>query len=125
MAMKDLALDKSGDLLFDSSGDFVITDAVRQGVQIKLRWIKGEWIFNPSYGVPYFDTILVKAPSIPQIERVIRDQILSVDGVTGVESLHISVDPATRRMTAAFVALTEEGEIESEVELIRGLWNNR
>lgn len=124
MALQDLALDKSGDLLFNDSGDFVITDAVRQGIQIKLRWIKGEWIFNPSYGVPYFDTILVKAPSIPQIERVLRDHILSVEGVTRVESLKVSVDASTRRMVASFAAVTTEESIESEVELIRGLWNN-
>lgn len=123
MAMKDLALDKSGDLLFDSSGDFVITDAVRQGVQIKLRWIKGEWIFNPAYGVPYFDSILIKKPSIPQIERILRDQILSVEGITGVESLQVSVDTSTRRMVATFKAITTEESIESEVELIRGFWN--
>lgn len=124
MALQDLALDKSGDLLFNDSGDFVITDAVRQGIQIKLRWIKGEWIFNPAYGVPYFDSILIKKPSIPQIERILRDQILSVEGITGVESLQVSVDTSTRRMVATFKAITTEESIESEVELIRGLWNN-
>ncbi len=41
MALRDLALSKSGDLLINESGDFTIIDSVRQGIQIKLRWIKG------------------------------------------------------------------------------------
>ena len=60
MALKDLALSKSGDLLINESGDFTIIDSVRQGIQIKLRWIKGEWVFNPEMGVPYFESILVR-----------------------------------------------------------------
>ena len=43
MALKDLALAADGDLLINESGDFEIINAVRQGVQIRLRWIKGEW----------------------------------------------------------------------------------
>ena len=54
MALRDLALSKSGDLLINESGDFTIIDSVRQGIQIKLRWIKGEWVFNPEMGVPDF-----------------------------------------------------------------------
>ena len=82
MALRDLALSKSGDLLINESGDFTIIDSVRQGIQIKLRWIKGEWVFNPEMGVPYFESILVKTPNRALIEKTLRDQILSVSGVT-------------------------------------------
>ena len=78
MALRDLALSKSGDLLINESGDFTIIDSVRQGIQIKLRWIKGEWVFNPEMGVPYFESILVKTPNRALIEKTLRDQILSV-----------------------------------------------
>ena len=37
---KDLALAANGDLFIDDTGDFEIIDAVRQGIQIRLRWIK-------------------------------------------------------------------------------------
>ena len=40
MALKDLALAADGDLFINETGDFEIIDAVRQGVQIRLRWIK-------------------------------------------------------------------------------------
>lgn len=37
MALKDLALAADGDLLINETGDFEIINAVRQGVQIRLR----------------------------------------------------------------------------------------
>lgn len=83
MALKDLALATDGDLLINDAGDFEIIDAVKQGVQIRLRWIKGEWVFNTAMGTPYFETILVKTPNRVLIEKALRDQILAVDGVTG------------------------------------------
>ena len=50
---KDLALAANGDLFIDDTGDFEIIDAVRQGIQIRLRWIKGEWVFNTAMGRSY------------------------------------------------------------------------
>ena len=104
MALKDLALATDGDLLINDAGDFEIIDAVKQGVQIRLRWIKGEWVFNTAMGTPYFETIL-------------RDQILAVDSVTGVGTINLIKDAKTRTLRASFTATTTEGEIESEVEL--------
>lgn len=90
MALKDLALAADGDLLINETGDFEIIDAVRQGVQIRLRWIKGEWVFNTAMGTPYFETILVKVPNRALIEKALRDQILAVDGVIGVGTINLT-----------------------------------
>ena len=117
MALKDLALATDGDLLINDAGDFEIIDAVKQGVQIRLRWIKGEWVFNTAMGTPYFETILVKTPNRTLIEKSLRDQILAVDGVTGVGSISLIKDAKSRTLRASFTASTTEGEIESEVEL--------
>ena len=124
MALKDLALSKSGDLLINESGDFTIIDSVRQGIQIKLRWIKGEWVFNPEMGVPYFESILVKTPNQALIEKTLRDQILSGSGVTSGGSINRAMDMRNRTLSAKFTAKTTEGEVESEVELSHGVWNN-
>lgn len=117
MALKDLALAADGDLLINDAGDFEIIDAVKQGVQIRLRWIKGEWVFNTAMGTPYFETILVKTPNRVLIEKALRDQILAVDGVTGVGSISLIKDTKSRTLRASFTASTTEEEIESEVEL--------
>ena len=124
MAKQDLALGRNGDIQFDENGDFVVIDSIRQGIQIKLRWIKGEWLFNPNFGVPYFDSIFTKSVNVALIENILRTQILSVDGVVSVGSVTIKVDSQKRTMKANFTAMTTQGEIESEVDLIRGLWNN-
>lgn len=40
--MKDLLLDKNGDLVF-TNGDVSFTDSVVQAITIRLRWFFGEW----------------------------------------------------------------------------------
>lgn len=125
MALKDLALNSQGDLFINEKGDLEIIDSVRQAVTIKLRWIKGEWIFNTALGTPYFESILVKNPNEALIEKLIKDQILSVDGITGVSSISLINNRANRTLTVKFTAKTSEEEIESEVELSHvGSWNN-
>lgn len=125
MAAKDLALSKSGDLYLNSGGDFEIIDSVRQAIQIKLRWFLGEWKFNEDFGTPYFQKILIKNPNIAVVEKALRDQILSVDGVTGIKSISLDEDKSERSLTVEFTASTTEGDIESEVTLSNvKLWNN-
>jgi hypothetical protein len=119
-ALKDIALDKNGDLYIGKTGDFTIINSIRQALQIKLRWLKGEWVYNTSYGTPYFEDILVKNPDRAIIEKAIRDQILSVDGIIGINSISLSWDHATRVMNCKFSVKTTEGDIESEVTLING-----
>ena len=89
-----------------------------------FRSIKGEWVFNPEMGVPYFESILVKAPNRALIEKTLRDQILSVPSVTSVGSINLAMDKKKRTLSAKFTAKTTEGEVESEVELSHGVWNN-
>ena len=36
-ALKDIALDKNGDLYIGKTGDFTIINSIRQALQIKLR----------------------------------------------------------------------------------------
>lgn len=51
--MYDLKLDRSGDLEISDAGDVMLTQSVRQAVEIRLRWLFGEWRFSPEAGVPY------------------------------------------------------------------------
>ena len=70
MALKDLALTKSGDLYVGPDGDFRIIDSVRQALQIKLHWLKGEWVFNKDMGTPYLQEIFQKNPNLTLIEKM-------------------------------------------------------
>lgn len=117
MALKDLALAKNGDLYIGPDGDFRVIDSVRQALQIKLRWIKGEWVFNQAIGTPYLQEIFQKNPNLTIVEKILREQILSVDGVHEITSFELSADAKTRILSCKFAVNSTEGEIESEVNL--------
>ena len=106
MALKDFALAADGDLYLNRNGDVEIIGSIRQALQIKLKWFLGEWVFNPDLGVPYFEDILIKNPNQAIIEKDIREQILSVEGVTGIDSLSLSWDRQTRNLSCKFIAQT-------------------
>ena len=104
--MKDLLLDKDGDLYLTPNGDISLTDSVRQAILIRLRWFLGEWIFNTSFGMPYYSQILVKNPSTAVIEQLFRQQILSVSEVIRIESLSVQIDKRLRKCHVKFKAQT-------------------
>ena len=112
--MKDLLLDKDGDLYLTPNGDISLTDSVRQAILIRLRWFLGEWIFNTSFGMPYYSQILVKNPSTAVIEQLFRQQILSVSEVIRIESLSVQIDKRLRKCHVKFKAQTTQGAIEEE-----------
>lgn len=45
--MKDLLLDKDGDLYLTPNGDVSLTDSVRQAILIRLRWFWGNGNLTP------------------------------------------------------------------------------
>lgn len=113
--MKDLLLNKNGDLVVNHTTGLSITDSVAQAIAVRLNWFFNEWRFSPQYGVPYFEEILVKNPSNLRIRQIIRDEILSVDEVEQVTNLVISIRPDRRALITftAFVA-----GVQSEMEVV-------
>lgn len=114
--IKDLALDTNGDLYFSSDGDVVVTDSLRQAIQIKLRWALGEWTYNPELGIPYFEEILIKKPDTQKIANVIRSALMEFSEVKNVESCTVDFKKYERKCVVRFVVQTDNEIIESEVE---------
>lgn len=115
--MYDLKLDNAGDLEITEDGDVTLTQSVRQAVQIRLRWLFGEWRFSPEAGVPYFERIMVKRPDVEGIKQIMRKEIMAVDGMEDVKNLEISIDARDRTATITFEG-TADGENFSEEVLI-------
>lgn len=115
--MKDILLDANGDLVISESGDIAITDSVSQAIKIRLQWFTNEWKYNEELGIPYFEEILVKGGNDFRTEQLIREQILSVEGVEEVSSLSISTDKAERTMTVVFEAKANEEFLREEVTI--------
>lgn len=112
----DILLGKDGDLHF-SNGDIVLKNSVSQKINIRLRWFLGEWRWDEEKGLPYFDELLIKNPSIEYFEELIREEIFNVDEVTEVSSVDISHDASTRKAKIRYVAKTDLENIREEVEI--------
>ena len=84
--MIDLKLNATGDLDISAAGDISSTDSIIQAVRIRLLWFFGEWRLMPSLGFPYFENLLVKNPNESKLRHLIRETVMSVDGVTDVRT---------------------------------------
>ena len=113
--MYDLKLDRTGDLEISDTGDVMLTQSVRQAVEIRLRWLFGEWRFAPEAGVPYFDRIMVKKPDIEGIKQILRTEIMAVDGMTDVKNLQVVIDAKSRVATITFDGTADRENFSEEV----------
>lgn len=113
--MKDLLLNKDGDLVVNPTTGVTITDSVAQAIAIRLQWFFNEWRFAPQYGVPYFEEILVKNPRDLRVRQIIRDEILSVEEVEQVTKLNIVMKPDRSALITFFASAAG---IQSEMEVV-------
>lgn len=113
--MSDLKLDKeTHDLSFEGNRiEFTKNiETIDQKIKVELLFLFGEWFLNTTEGVPYFDKVAVKNPQLSQIEALLRSKILSVEGVTEINSLILDFAAATRVLSISGKVKTTEGEIK-------------
>ena len=113
--MFDILLTEDGDLYIGQDGDIALTWSIRQAVKLRLQWFFGEWRFAPGYGIPYFEEILVKAPDVERIRRIVRDETLSVDGVDDVRNIVVAIDRKERKAKVTFDLIVAEETFREEV----------
>lgn len=104
---RDFALDASGDLEFDGQ-DFALvsgTEAIRQQLQIALSLWAGEYPFDVTLGVDWSSILNVKGVDEQQIASEVQKVALSVQGVTAIDSIAVSVDKETRAATITVSAI--------------------
>lgn len=94
--------------LFFSSG----IQAILQSCRIILQMFQGEWFLDLDLGIPYWQNIFGQKPGNAMQAAYVayRAALLGVNGVTGVLSLNISYDGATRTMNVAFQVQTQFGD---------------
>lgn len=110
--MYDIALLASTHDLVIQNGDILLIDnaeRVSQQIKIKLKSFLSEWFLDTTYGIPYFESILIKNPSLTTIRSIFRTQILAVDNVKSVNSLTVLLDKANRTLTVEFECDTTYG----------------
>ncbi len=115
--MKDILLDENGDLKLSETGDIQITDSVVQAISIRLRWFQNEWKLGPELGIPYYEEVLTKNPSIASLEDRMLSAIYDVEEVTDVENLTLKLDAHTRKLSVSFRVYAGDKAIEGRLTL--------
>lgn len=113
--MKDILLDGEGDIALTLEGDISLVTSPVQAVMIKLRWFFKEWVFDPEKGIPWYESVLVKAPDMEGIKKRFIREIMDVDDVTEVTQMDISLNPKTREAAVRFQFRTSEEIYNGEV----------
>lgn len=112
----DIQLDRTThELVIDpGTGDIQLVDGaarVAQQIKVTLLLFLGEWFLDTSFGVPYFEDILVKSPKWGTVNAVLRARISNVPGVTRIRRLTLDMNRATRELSVTFEAETLYGLI--------------
>jgi hypothetical protein len=108
----DLGIDKLSKDLSVVDGDLQLVSElseINQHVTTRLRFFYGEWVFDTSIGVPYYETILVPNPNLAQIEAVLKKTISDTNGVKDILDFSLSFDKDRRTLGVSFTASTDLG----------------
>lgn len=111
MPATDITLTALGDLDI-TGGDISLLqgiDAVIQLLKTRLQTFLGEWEFDTTLGVPYFQDVLVKAPEQRALEAVFKDVILGTEGVLNLQKFDFTFSAAPRNLTVDFTVQTTQG----------------
>lgn len=115
----DLKLDGRHDLALSRDQDLVLVggaDRIRQQITVTLGTFLGEWFLDETWGVPYLEKIMVKAPSRAEIENIVRAKVRDVPGVIAVPTVQVEVDAPARRGRITLPDIeTDEGLITVSV----------
>jgi hypothetical protein len=110
----DLKLDPFGDLLIEND-DLVLVDgidAIRQDLDVRLKFFQGEWFLDTRVVMPYYQRILGEKPRLPAVAAIFREAVLQTPGIVGVTDFDIQFARPTRRLTLSFRALSTEGPFD-------------
>lgn len=108
----NLKLDSDGDLDF-TGGNFTLlegSDEVRQKLQVRFGFFKGEWFMDARLGMPYFQDIMGKGQDLATIRAYFQKAAITCPGVASVGNFLVELAAATRALSVDFEAVTDTGE---------------
>lgn len=92
--MRVIAVDSNNDLYIGADGSLAMAtalEAVLQAAQQAAQTQLGEMMFAVDQGVPNFGVVWNGAANVSQFDAYLRRAVLSVENVTGVRDLSITV----------------------------------
>ena len=110
--MRDLKLNSQHDLVYDKE-DLAVEktniNVIGQAVKIRLLLFYGEWYFDNTIGIPYFDFILGHKSNMNLVLGVLQSDIEREIGIDRVEEINGTV--TNREAKISFTAVTVNNEI--------------
>jgi hypothetical protein len=85
---------KDWDLCLDENNKLVTIDNIAQQVLITLNTWKGDWFYDPEFGVDYLKLSAIKNKS--EVDFRIMQIILEVEGVKSINSFKSKMNETTR-----------------------------
>lgn len=113
--MSDIRLDpETHDLALPLAG-VAEQDAVRQALDIRLSFFRGEWFLDTTAGIPYFQTVFKQklAAGLGPVDAIFKDAILGTPGVLRLLEFSSRLG-ADRKLEISFTVMTVFGELEVE-----------
>lgn len=86
-------------------------EAVAQIIGTTLKLLQGEWWESLNTGTPVFQSILGVPNTTDGVGLILRQRILSVPFVIGVENLIVTFNRSTRHYTFSCTAVTAFGSV--------------
>lgn len=119
MRATDFLRDENGDRAI-VNGDFALAYdevGIRQLIESYLSFFLEEWFLDLTIGMPYFQRIFIKNPSLVEVREYYRETLASVPGVKEILSLGVEyIDSAARKAGVNWNVNTDVGEIPSNAE---------
>jgi len=101
----DLGIDLlTGDLAIENNDLILVSgsEQMAQNLKIRLRFFQGEWFLDVTQGLPFYESILVKNPNLPDIDNIIKAEIIDTEDITQLLEYSSDYDPALRTYTISF-----------------------
>lgn len=91
------------------------TEAVSQRLLILLRSFTGDWFWDTTYGIPYFQSILGKKTTKAGVDLIFQQAILSEPGVKQIVSFKSSF--VSRQYSLTFSVKVVDGSITQPITI--------
>ncbi len=93
------------------------SEARAQRVHIALLHFMGEWFMDQNAGTNYLGAILGKGADLAR-RAEFRRRLLEIPGITAIESMNLTLDPSTRRLSGVIEVTDSLGNrIATQVEV--------
>lgn len=108
------------DLLLTADANPNGTNNILQDVIQRLRFFLGEWFLDNTFGVPWYQQILVKNPDVSKINVLILNTIAGTPGIITVSSYSFKTNFSARTFKVSFAAQTTNGPVDYSGTLLSG-----